>query len=85
MGEELAVTTKRSGAPRVCIDLRLLNKVWKRETYQISILDKILPELSQGKVFSTLDMHSGYRQCVLDHESSLLTMFSTPFGRYHWH
>ena len=47
-------------------------------------MDEILPELSQAKVFSTVDLRSGYWHCVLDHESSLLTTFSTPFGRYHW-
>ena len=80
----LAVATKKSGALRVCIDPRPLNEALKRETYQIPILDEILPESSQAKVFSTVDLRSGYWHCVLDHESSLLTMFSTPFGRYCW-
>ena len=79
-----AVATKKSGAQRVCIDPRPLNEALKRETYQIPILDEILPELSQAKVFSTVDLRSGYWHCVLDHESSLLTTFSTPFGRYRW-
>ena len=35
-------------------------------------------------MFSTVDLRSGYWHCVLDHESSLLTTFSTPFGRYRW-
>ena len=80
----LAVATKKSGALRVCIDPRPLNEALKRETYQIPILNEILPELSQAKVFSTVDLRSGYWHCVLDHESSLLTTFSTPFGRYRW-
>ena len=73
----LAVATKKSGALRVCIDPRPLNKALKRETYQIPILDEILPELSQAKVFSTVDLRLGYWHWVLDHESSLLTTFST--------
>ncbi|PFX25191.1 Retrovirus-related Pol polyprotein [Stylophora pistillata] len=80
----LAVPTKKSGALRVCIDPRPLNKALKKETYQIPILDEILPELSQVQVFSTVDLHSRYWHCVLDHKSSLLTTFSTPFGRYRW-
>ena len=80
----LAVATKKSGALRVCINPRPLNKALKRETYQISILDEILPELSQAKMLSTVDLHSGYWHCILDSESSLLTTFSTPFGRYRW-
>jgi len=30
------------------------------------ILDEILPELSQAKVFSTVDLRSGFWHCVLD-------------------
>ena len=77
----LAVATKKSGALRVCIDPRPLNEALKRETYQIPILDEILPELSQAKVFSTVDLGLGYWYCVLDHEFSRLTTFSTPFRR----
>ena len=50
----LAVATKTSGALRVCIDLRPLDEVLKRETYQIPILGEILPELSQRKCFPQL-------------------------------
>jgi len=78
------VTTKKSGALRVCVDARPLNKVLKRETYPMPILDEMLPELSQAKVFSTVDLRSGFWYCVLADESSLLTTFNTPYGRYRW-
>lgn len=80
----LVVTTKKSGALRICVDPRPLNKVLKRETYQMPVLDEILPELTQAKVFSTVDLRSGFWHCVLDEESSLLTTFNTPYGRYRW-
>ena len=38
----------------------------------------------QAKVFSTVDLRSGYWHCILELKSSLLTTFSTPFGRYRW-
>ena len=80
----LAIATKKSGALRICIDPKHLNAVLKRETYQLPILDDMLPELAQAKVFSTVDLKAGYWHCVLDEESSLLTTFSTPYGRYWW-
>ncbi|KAK3752981.1 hypothetical protein QZH41_016289 [Actinostola sp. cb2023] len=62
-----------------------LNKALKRETYhELPILDEILPELAQAKVFSTVDLRSGFWHCVLDEESSILTTFATPYGRYRW-
>ena len=56
----LVVTTKKSGALRVCVDPRPLNKALKRETYQMPVLDEVLPELAQAKVFSTADLRSGF-------------------------
>ena len=43
-----------------------------------------MPELARAKIFSTVDLTAGYWHCILDHESSLLTTFATPFGRYTW-
>jgi len=47
-------------------------------------MDDILPELAQAKVPSKLDLRSGYWHCPLDNESSILTTFITPFGRFRW-
>ena len=41
-----------------------------------------MPELSNLKVFSILDLKQGYLHCTLDEESSYLTSMTTPFGRY---
>ena len=78
----VVVATKKSGVLRVCVDPRPLNKALKRETFQKPILDEILPDLSQAKVFTTVDLRSGFHHCVLDDESSMLTTFNTPYGRY---
>ena len=80
----VVVATKKSGAQRVCIDPRLLNIALKRGRYQLPVLDDILPELSKAKIFSTVDLRSGYWHCVLDEELSLMTTFAPPYGRYRW-
>jgi hypothetical protein len=80
----VAIATKKSGDIRVCIDPRPLNTALKRERHQMVILDEILPELAKAKVFSTVDLRSGYWHCPLDLESSMLTTFATPYGRYRW-
>jgi len=38
--------------------------------------------MSGAALFSVLDAKSSFWQIKLDHESSMLTTFSTPFGRY---
>jgi len=36
------------------------------------------------RVFTKVDLSSGYWHVVLDEESSMLTTFQTPWGRYRW-
>lgn len=43
-----------------------------------------MPELARAKIFSTVDLTTGYWHCLLDDESSLLSTLATPFGRYRW-
>ena len=47
-------------------------------------LEEILPKLANAKVFSVLDAKDGFYHVKLDEESSFLTTFNTPFGRYRW-
>lgn len=68
----------------ICIDHRPLNEALKREHYKLPTLEDVPPELSKAKVFSVCDLKSGYLHCELDHSSSFLATFATPFGRYGW-
>ena len=75
----LVVTMKKNGDPQC------LNKALKREHFRLPVSDDILPELSNAKLFSTLDFKKyAYWHVELDDESSKLTTFSTLFGRYRW-
>ena len=80
---QMSVAEKKAGI-RICIDPRPLNEVLKREHYKLPVLDDVLPELTSTCKFSVCDLKSGYLHCELDHESSLLTTFATPFGRFRW-
>jgi len=75
---------KPTGQVRVCIDPRDLNKALKRETYLMPTLDDALPLLGKARVFTVLDLKNGYWHVKLDEESSFLTTFNTPYGRFRW-
>ena len=81
---QMSVVKKKSGAIRVCVDPRTLNKSLKREHYRLPVLDDVLPRLAGAKVFSVCDLKQGYHHVELDEESSYLTTFATPFGRFRW-
>ena len=81
---EIVVAVKKSGELRVCIDPRPLNTVLKRERYQIPVIDDLLPDLTDARVFTKVDLGSAFWHLELDRESSMLTTFATPYGRYRW-
>ena len=76
------MTEKKNGSVRICLDPRNLNKAIFREHYPMKTIEEITAELSEAKVFSTLDASSGFWHIKLDGESSALTTFNTSFGRY---
>ena len=80
----MVVATEESGDLRLCLDPKQLNKALKRERYPLPITDDVLPDLSRAKVFTKFDARNRYWHVQFDDESSKLTTFDTPFGRYRW-
>ncbi|XP_019614003.1 PREDICTED: uncharacterized protein K02A2.6-like [Branchiostoma belcheri] len=78
------VVVKKPGKMRICLDPKDLNMALHRPKYQIPTLEEVLPRLAKAKVFSVLDAKDGFWQVKLDEESSYLTTFWTPFGRFRW-
>ena len=78
------VTVVSPGKLRICIDPRDLNKAIQRPKYQMPTLEEVLPKLANAKLFSVLDAKDGFHQVKLDEQSSYLTTFWTPFGRYRY-
>ncbi len=73
---------KKSGAVRICVDLKPLNQSVLREVHPIPRVDDTLAQLTGAKRFSKLDANSGFWQIPLSPASRLLTTFIAPSGRY---
>ena len=67
---------------RLCLDPKNLNENIQREHYYTRTIEEVLPHLHGKKYFSVADTKKGYWHVELDHESSMLCTFNTPFGRY---
>ena len=67
---------------RLCLDPKDLNKNIRHQHYYRRTVDEILPSLYGKSYFSVVDTTKGYWHVELDHESSLMCTFNTPFGRY---
>ena len=83
-GGSLVVAEKPNAKLCVCIDPQHLNRALKRSHYPLPVIEDILPELNDVKVFSKADLKDGFLQIQLDEESSKLTTFQTPWGRYRY-
>ncbi len=55
-----------------------LNKALKRSHYSLPLIEDVLPELENVKLFRKIDLKEEYLQIELDGESSMLTTFHTP-------
>ena len=78
------VTVVKPGKLRICIDPKHLNQNIKRSHYPLPTIEDLLPDLSKARIFSVVDAKNGFWHVELDEESSYLTTFNTPFGRYRW-
>ena len=77
-------TVLKGDKVRICIDPKDLNKAIRREHYPIPTIEEIVADMPGANTFSVIDAKSGFLQIKLDYESSLLTTFNTPIGRFRW-
>ena len=78
----LVYRRKPNGRLRICLDPKDLNAAIQRDHHVTPTLEEILPKLNGATHLSILDASSGYWNVTLDEESSYLTTFNSPFGRY---
>ena len=82
----MVTVPKKDGKLHICLDPKDLNRAIQREHYALSqpFIEDIATRLHGAKVLTRLDVQNGFWQLALDEESSFLTTFHTPFGRYRW-
>ena len=80
----MVVVPKANGKLRICLDPKDLNRAILREHYPLPTIEDVATRLHGAKVFTKLDVRSGFWHVMLDEKSSFLTTFQTPFGRFRW-
>ena len=73
---------KANGELCLCLDPHDLNRVIHHDHHKMPTVEEVVHKFANSHYFTKLDTHHGYWSIVLDEESSLLTTFNSPFGRY---
>lgn len=76
----IVIVDKKDGRPRFCVDYRQLNSQTFEEVSQLPPIRETIRELGAAKIFTSLDLKSGYWQVPMSERSIPLTAFSTPDG-----
>ena len=81
-GAPVLFVKKKDGSLRLCIDYRELNKVTIRNQYSLPRIDDIFDQLQGVRVFSKIDLRSGYHQLKIRSKDVPKTAFRTKYGYY---
>jgi len=75
---------QKDGTERLCVDYRDLNRVTIKNKYPLPRIDVLFEQLQGAKVFSKIDLNSGYHQLRIREEDIEKTTFSTRYGHYEY-
>jgi hypothetical protein len=68
----------------LCVDYRPLNVVTVKNKYPLPRIDILFDQLASAKVFSKVDLYSGYHQIKIRPKDIPKTTFSTRYGLYEY-
>ena len=80
-GAGVIMVEKKDGGHRIVVDYRGLNAVTTKFNWPMPIISDVLDNLGQAKVFSVMDLASGYYQIELDPRDKEKTAFNTPWKK----
>ena len=81
-GAPVLFVKKKDGSLRLCIDYKGLNKVMIKNKYPLPRIDDLFDQLAGSRVFSSIDLRSGYHQLKVRAEDIPKTAFRTRYGHY---
>ena len=81
-GAPVIFLKKKYGSLRFCIDYRQLNRATIRSQYPLPRIDELFDQLQGSRVYSKIDLKSGYHQLKVRENDVSKTAFRTRYGHY---
>jgi hypothetical protein len=81
-GAPVFFLNKKYGILRLCIYFQQLNKVTINNKYPSSRIDYLFDQLKGARIFSKIELRSGYHQVRIKVEDINKTTFRTRYGNY---
>ncbi|GKD64951.1 putative reverse transcriptase domain-containing protein, partial [Tanacetum coccineum] len=81
-GAPVLFVKKKDRSFRICNDYRELNKLTVKNRYPLSRIDDLFDQLQGSRVYSKIDLRSGYHQLRFREEDIPKIAFRTRYGHY---
>jgi hypothetical protein len=81
-GAPVLFVQKKDGSQRMCVDYRSLNDVTVKNKYPLPRIEDLFDQMRGARVFSKIDLRSGYHQMRIRPSDIPKTAFSTRYGLY---
>jgi hypothetical protein len=81
-GSPVLFVKKKDGSLRMCVDYRQLNEVTIKNKYPLPRIDDLFDQLNGARVFSKIDLRTGYHQLKIRKDDIPKTAFTTRYGLY---
>lgn len=78
----IVVVDKKDGSKRFCVDFRALNRITKKISYPLPLIDDLLAQVGNAKYFSSYDLKSGYWQVLMENQDKEKTAFACHRGLF---
>lgn len=80
----VVIVEKKPNEVRICVDMREPNKAILRTNHVTATIDELTCTLRDAKLFSKIDLRSGYHQLELNPSSRAITTFATHRGLFRY-
>ena len=81
-GASVLFTKKKDKTLRLCINYRQLNRVTIKNRYPLPRIDDLFDQLREARVYSKIDLHTGYHQLRVRETDIPKTAFRTRYGHF---